>query len=41
MSEFLLTASQIKKNFDNFQKLIEISFPTRKEALLKMYEDLG
>ena len=40
MSEFKLTAKQIQDNWKTFREIINESFPTRKDALNKMYDEL-
>jgi len=41
MAEFILTARQIQQNYKTFRQLINDSFLSRKDALNKMYDDLG
>lgn len=40
MSEFTLTAKQIQRNWQTFRTIINEQFPTRKDALNRMYDDL-
>ncbi len=40
MSEFTLTAKQIAKNWQTFREIINLDFPTRKDALNKMYDNM-
>lgn len=40
MSEFTLTAKQIARNYQTLRTIINEQFPTRKDALNRMYDDL-
>lgn len=41
MTDFILTAKQLQQNYKTFRQLINDSFPSRKDALNIMYDDLG
>lgn len=41
MAEFTLTAEQIQDNYLRFRKIINERFPTRKDALNEMYDELN